>query len=268
MSATSATLNGKMTLSPEQIRIACQYPKRDNLRQIFGKHWNKTKFDWNEAHPADTMLPILQQLATPYPNKDQRVIIGATQLINKILSQGPEASPALPEASPAPGIVKGEAENKVVSFLTKMFRKEFSGFTELDLAYYFCIGATIYSLWFLVKDMTLFAGPVYLLLSRNALRMTKNRYSNRTAERGVILVWALEIAALFVHWNMFNLRLWQHSDIVAINPEENPAAFFWIAGAFATLLSGGGIYAVSTSLAANNEKAEAEEYEDLHGKKW
>lgn len=268
MSATTAPLNGKMTLSPEQIRIACQYPKRDNLRQVFGKHWNKTKFDWNEPHPADAMLPILQQLATPYPNKDQRVINGAMQLINKILSQGQEAAPIQAEVIPAKDPGNTEVKNKLASFLAEVLRKEFRGFTELDLAYYFCIGATIYSLWFLVRDMTLFAGPVYLLLSRNALRMTKNRHSHQTAERGVMLVWALEIAALFVHWNMFNLRLWEHRDTIAIKWFDHPQAFFWIAGAFALVLSGGGIYAVSTSLAANNEKAEALEYEQTHGKSW
>lgn len=263
-----SNLNGKMTISPEQIRIACQYPKRDNLRQVLAKHWGQTKFDWNKQHPVEDMLPILKQLATPYPNKDPRVVNGAMSLINKIFESKTEAEPepaSQPhEAEPEPASRPTTAKIGGLSWI----RGEFSDFTELDAVFYLCMLATVYGLWFLVKDMALFAGPVYLLIGRHALKMTKKRKSQQTAERGVFIVLLLEFAALFIHWNMFNDRLWKYRDMVAIKWHDYPESFFWMAGAMALLLSGGAFYAVSTSLALLKERIQAEDYEAEHGRPW
>lgn len=252
-------------ISFEDIRVACGYTKRDNLRQILTRLKYPADIDWIEPRQADEVLPLLRILAQPRPNKEQKVIHGAASLIERIVSHKPEAAPIEP-AQPIeePTRVK-EAARGGPYFSLAMFR----GLTELDIAYYFCIGATIYSLLYVIKDMTLFVGPVYFLISRHALRMTKNRHSKRTASGGVAMVWALEFIALFVHWNMFNLRLWESCDDLALDWETYPSVIFVVAGVLSVMLAGGGVYAVSTSLALNKERDEAEVFEaQYQGQRW
>jgi hypothetical protein len=252
-------------ISFEDIRIACGYAKRDNLRQILTRLEYPADVDWNEPRQADEILPLLRILAKPRPNKDQKVLSGAASLIERIVSYKHEALPIEPpqpieEPTRVAEVVRGGP-----SFSLSVFR----GLTELDIAYYFCIGATIYSLLYVIKDMAFFVGPVYFLISRHALRMTKDRHSKRTASSGVAMVWALEAIALFVHWNMFNLRLWGSKEDLALDWETYPSAIFVVAGVLSVMLAGGGVYAVSTSLALNKERDEAEAFEAQYdGQRW
>lgn len=255
-------------ISFEDIRLACGYAKRDNLRQILTRLKYPAEIDWNEPRQADEVLPILRILAQPRPNKEQKVIHGAASLIERIVSYKHEAPPIeashpIEEPTKDKEVVRGGPNGFA------MFRGWFIGLTELDIAYYFCIGATIYSLLYVIKDMALFVGPVYFLISRHALRMTKDRHSKRTASGGVAMVWALEFIALFVHWNMFNLRLWGAKEDLALDWETYPSAIFVVAGVLSVMLAGGGVYAVSTSLALNKERDEAEVFEAKYeGQRW
>lgn len=144
----------------------------------------------------------------------------------------------------------------------------FPDFTELDLAFYINMGAGIYGTIYLLGPWGGVFGAVYFLLSRHLLRMTKNRHSNQTAASNQWLVWVLEGVTFFIHLVMFNLGIWQNPETLPFDIEQNPGGPFYIALGLSSLLSGGAIYAVLTSLALSNEKQRAAEYEKQTGLTW
>lgn len=264
--------NGVYTLSIEDIRVACGYEKTDNIRQVYRRLFGAGEINWKEKRKAADLLPLLEELATPNSKKSAKVTSAALRLIREITSLGNDTETVKEEAAE----VKAETRTEVVSptkdhWFMAWAKKEFEGFSELDLAFYICMGVGVYGLFFFLKVMGLLAGLLYVLLSRHALKMTKNRHSHQTAERGINLVWALELASFFVHLSMFNLALWQSGKDgqLPFSVWENPAYCFWVAVPLALLFSGGGVYAVTTSLALLDEKARATEYEENNdGLKW
>lgn len=153
--------------------------------------------------------------------------------------------------------------SKVVDF--------FASLTGLDWVYLVTVGIADYGLIVLLKEMGLAAGVVYTLISFHALAMARNRKSQRTADRGIVAVWLLEILAFFVHLTLFNRRLWGSIAELPftikedINEEYRP---YLIAVILAVLFSAAGIYAVSTTLALLKERLDAEDYELTHGKEY
>lgn len=144
----------------------------------------------------------------------------------------------------------------------------FPDFTELDLAFYINMGAGIFGTIYMLGPWGGVFGAVYFLLSRHLLRMTKNRHSNQTAASNQWLVWVLEGVTFFIHLVMFNLGIWQHPETLPFDVSQNTGGPFYIALVLSSLLSGGAIYAVLTSLALSNEKQRADEYEKQTGLTW
>lgn len=265
--------NGVYTLSIEDIRIACGYEKTDNIRQVYRRLFGAGDINWKEKRKAADLMPLLEELAAPNSKKSAKVTSAALRLIREITSSVNDTGSDKEEAES----VKPETSTEAVTVPAKEHwfiswaKKEFEGFNELDLAFYICMGVGVYGLFFFLKVMGLLAGSLYVLLSRHALKMTKNRHSHQTAQRGINLVWALELASFFVHLSMFNLALWQtgKDGQLPFSVYENITYCFYVAVPLALLFSGGGVYAVTTSLALLDEKARATEYEkDNAGLKW
>lgn len=142
--------------------------------------------------------------------------------------------------------------------------------TKLDVVFSVTIAIADYGLTFLLREMGVAAAIIYTLISLHALSMAKDRYSQVTAERGIVAVWVLEFGAFFIHMTMFNRRIWTSIDkmpfkIDDIATESRP---FYIALIMALLFSGAGIYAVSTTLSLVTERSEAEQFEIDHERKY
>lgn len=142
--------------------------------------------------------------------------------------------------------------------------------SKLDVVFMVTIGIADYGLTFLLKEMGAAAAVVYTMISLHALGMAKNRYSSRTAQTGIIAVWALEAGAFCVHLTMFNFRLWKSVEDMPFRVEDvaTESRPFWIAVVLALLFSCAGIYAVSTTLALRTERTEAENWEEQYGTKY
>lgn len=140
----------------------------------------------------------------------------------------------------------------------------FSQLTALDVVFFANMAVADYGLIFLLKEMGFAWAFIYTLVSFHALKMAKTRHSQVTAKRGLAAVWVLEILAFFIHYTMFNLRVWQAAKAgeLPLNTwSEDVYIIQAIAPVLAILFSGAAIYAVSTTLALTVEKVEAENFE-------
>lgn len=273
------------------LRDALKYRSREAM----GRNW-QTIFE-NEILPQDhqtvepgKVLQFVTEIAVPQRGRPGP-ITGAAQLVLKninainngvrdhgVVFQNIEQPVEKIDNQPDQPVVNLSATSDAMptaksDLFDKMAERFFNylmSLTKLDVVFAVTIGIADYGLTFILHEMGAAAAIVYTLISLHALGMAKNRYSQRTAQTGIVAVWALELGAFCIHMTMFNRRIWAAIDdmpfrVDDITDESRP---FWIAVVLAILFSGAGIYAVSTTLALVTEQTEAENFEKQHGVKY
>lgn len=123
---------------------------------------------------------------------------------------------------------------------------------------------TMYGLASLFAEMGLVLGCLYTLVMVLVLRMCKNKHNRRTAGTGIVFVWVMEVAAVFVHTSMFNLRIWENAEQMVFKPEPDSSIPFYCAAAMGLFISAFSVFVLHVQKNRVAETVEAQQFEKDH----
>lgn len=277
--------------SPNSVYLIGTIRERLHLRTRFAMEQSWQEYLPGSQLPGDhspadmeDLKTFLKGMSVSRRGRSSMITLAAVNLLKEIEQPAEPAKEVVPEVrqeeiKPASELpISSDLRSSAGSYPEESFfvawlknlNRWVKSLTALDFVFFLTMGVADYGLVFLMKEMGFIWASVYTLVSFHALSMTKKSHAQMTAKSGIAAVVVLEIFAFFVHVAMFNLRAWQAAKEgqMPFSPYEYPQAAFWISVALAALLSGAGIYAVSTTLSLTTESVEAENFEKQHGLKY
>lgn len=142
--------------------------------------------------------------------------------------------------------------------------------SKIEFAFYLNMALANYGLWVFLDTIGIVWAMMYNIISLHALSMTRNSHSAQSAKKGIAFVWVLECLTFFIHFALFNRKLWDKG--FAGHLGFDVYEMYMLPGVIAFVLSAimvaGAIYSITISLSITNEKIDALNFESKYGEKY